>query len=150
MRIVHIALVLASLGLTTACQGGAPAPTSAQAPAAQRPAKPIPDEEPGVTRQVREILLRQADGSVAPGLFTERARAALFPQAAADLGARLRGYGALGELQLLARAVDGEDRQYRYRALYAGATVLVEITFNKASRVGRLQVTPEQAVKENT
>lgn len=148
MRIVHIVLVLASLGLTTACQGGAP--ESAQAAPAQRPARPIPDEEPGVTGQVREILLRQADGSIAPELFTERARAALFPRAAAELGARLRGYGALGQLQLLSRAVDGEDRQYRYRALYAGATVLVEITFNKAARVARLQVTPEQAMKENT
>ncbi|AZP12609.1 hypothetical protein [Undibacterium parvum] len=46
-------------------------------------------------------------------------------------------------LQLLSRSVYGEDRRYRYRALYSGATLLVEINFNKGGKLDYLEITPE-------
>ncbi len=148
MRLCYAVIALASL--QAGCAGaGRPVPDAAPragvVATAEKPPpeKPIPDEEPAVTQTVRETLLRVAEGKAGPEQFTERAGAAMFPVQAGELGARLRGYGALGELQLLARKVDGEDRLYRYRARYPQVSVLVDITFNKGGRIGLLQARPE-------
>lgn len=144
MRIFSLAVAVAMAALCAApalaCEGGQ-CPVAAQAAGAPaRPPKPIPDQEPEVTLQVRTMLLEYAEGKVAPERYTERAGAALFPGPAKQLEACLRGFGALDTLQLLERKTDGEDRQYRYRALYRNAAALVDITFNKAGRVSRFSV----------
>jgi D-alanyl-D-alanine carboxypeptidase len=106
-------------------------------------AKAIPDVEPQITQQVRALLLQYADGSLPEVSFTEKARALMFPKAAQENGAEIALYGKLTGLQLLARKVDGEDRNYRYRALYSKETVLVDIHFNKGGKVDYLQIIPE-------
>ncbi|MFZ6749208.1 hypothetical protein [Undibacterium sp. Ren11W] len=106
-------------------------------------AKAIPDVEPQVTLQVRALLLQYADGSLPEESFTEKARALMFPKAAKENGAEIALYGKLIGLQLLARKVDGEDRNYRYRARYSKETVLVDIHFNKGGKVDYLQIIPE-------
>lgn len=144
MRIFSLAVTIAALcaapRLALACQGTECPAATQPAGAPARPPKPIPDQEPEVTQQVRTILLQHADGKAAPERYTERAGAALFPGPAKQLEACLRGYGALDTLQLLERKTDGEDRQYRYRAIYRNAQALVDITFNKAGRVSRFSV----------
>ncbi|MEC5160815.1 MULTISPECIES: hypothetical protein [unclassified Janthinobacterium] len=144
MRLSYAVVMVATLYAGCAV-AERPAQTSAPvAPVGQPlPPKPIPDQEPEVTQAVRQVLLDAAEGKVAPQQFTERARAAMFPDEAKALGASLRGYGALDSLQLLERKVDGEDRLYRYRAAYAKASVLVDITYNKGGRIGLLQARPE-------
>jgi hypothetical protein len=144
MRLSYAVVMVAMLHAGCA-DAGRPAQSAAPQLAAEKPLppKPIPDQEPEVTQAVRQILLSAAEGKLAPGQFTERAGAAMFPDQARTLGASLRGYGALDSLQLLERKVDGEDRLYRYRALYAKASVLVDITFNKGGRIGLLQARPE-------
>ncbi|MET3129761.1 hypothetical protein AAKU55_000002 [Oxalobacteraceae bacterium GrIS 1.11] len=122
-----------------------PAPDAGAAAQAARPAKPIPDLEPDVERQVREILLQQAGPGLTPERFTERGGAG-----SAELGTRLRGYGALLSLELLARNTDGEDRLYRYRARYDNATALVDITFNKANRIHLLRVEAEDSAMDGS
>ncbi|MBI3284116.1 MAG: hypothetical protein HYZ65_04575 [Burkholderiales bacterium] len=110
---------------------------------APRPPKPIPDAEPGVTQWLRTALLSYADGSVAIDGYTEKARALHTPERVQSGAAELRAYGLLGELQLLERSVDGENRQYRYRARYRKQCVLVDIIFNKADKIDYLRWTPE-------
>jgi hypothetical protein len=107
------------------------------------PAKPIPDLEPQVTRQLHTLLLQYADGNLEVQVFTEKALALLPAKLRRENGARLASYGPLTSLQLLSRSVYGEDRRYRYRALYSGATLLVEINFNKGGKLDYLQITPE-------
>jgi hypothetical protein len=144
MRLSYAVVMVATLYAGCA-DAERPAQNGAPQVAAEKPLPPkaIPDQEPEVTQTVRQILLNAAEGRVAPEQFTERAGAAMFPDQAKTLGANLRGYGALDTLQLLERKVDGEDRLYRYRAAYAKASVLVDITFNKGGRIGLLQARPE-------
>ncbi len=124
---------------TTAAQA---APLQASAPAV-RPAKPMPDEEPEVTRQVASLLAQLAQGQPEPARYTARAAAELLPGAAQTLTPRMRECGIPVTLELLARTVDGEDRHYRYRLRCAGPPLLLDIVYNKAARVNALRLAPE-------
>lgn len=140
------ALLLMGFMFSDSAMADTHAPLSVnQSPSASMPAvpKPIPDLEPQLTQQVRELLLQYAEGSLPEQSFTEKARALLFPRAAQEKGAEIALYGKLIDLQLLARKVDGEDRNYRYRARYSKQSVLVDIHFNKGGKVDYLQINPE-------
>ncbi|MDC8756979.1 hypothetical protein [Janthinobacterium fluminis] len=139
MRLSYAAILMATL--YAGCAGAGDPPAAAQAgAAAARPPKPIPDIEPETTEQLRAVLLHIAAGKATMEGYTERAAAAAQGQ---EMGARLRAYGALQALQLLERKVDGENRVYRYRAVYAQGPVLVDVTFGKGARIDRLQLAPE-------
>lgn len=118
------------------------APAQASAPAS-RPAKPIPDEEPAVTRQVADLLAQLARGQPETARFTDSAAQRLLPTAAQMLTPRMRECGIPVTLELLARTVDGEDRHYRYRVRCPGQPLLLDIVYNKAARVNQLQLRPE-------
>lgn len=140
--------LLLNLGLLFSGAAVAVAPPVAlvaQYPADLTPAaaKAIPDMEPQVTQQVRQLLRQYAQGSLPEADFTEKARSLLPPKAIQENGLKIASYGQLEQLQLLSRKVDGEDRNYRYRAAYSKANLLVDINFNKAGKVAYLQLIPE-------
>jgi hypothetical protein len=140
------ALLFMGLMFSDSAKADTRAPLSVdQSPSASMSAapKPIPDLEPQLTQQVRTLLLQYADGSLPEQSFTEKARALMFPMAVQEKGAEITLYGTLIDLQLLARKVDGEDRNYRYRARYSKESVLVDIHFNKGGKVDYLQIIPE-------
>ncbi|MES2739474.1 MAG: hypothetical protein V4754_00765 [Pseudomonadota bacterium] len=132
-------ILMMVVALACGCAGAAP--DGRVAPAAG-PA-PIADQEPDVTAQVSDILAQYVAGSLTPERYTERAGAALLPDQAAQTAARLRAFGELDKLELLARSTDGEDRLYRYRARYRQGGAVVDITFSKGGRIARLAVRPE-------
>jgi len=101
----------------------------------------IPDEEPGVTAQVIEVLEGVADGKPAQERFTERGATYL---AAPGLQAAMKGCVRPLQLELLSRNVFGEDRLYVYRAKCAPQMLRIAIDFNKAARVNRLELAPER------
>jgi CubicO group peptidase (beta-lactamase class C family) len=110
---------------------------------AQPPAKPITDSEPDVTKQVRTLLLQLADGSIKPAPFSERLAAELFPALAQQFGTELRELGRLADLALLSRKVDGEHRLYRYRASFPKGNELLDLTFDKAGRIDKIDLIAE-------
>lgn len=101
----------------------------------------IPDLEPDVTAQVAEVLEGVADGKPALERFTERGASHL---SAPGLTAALKGCPRPLVLELLSRAVNGEDRLYVYRAKCQGQALRIAIDFNKAARVNRLELAPER------
>jgi hypothetical protein len=108
---------------------------------AARAAHAIPDVEPEVTAQVREVLEGLADGKPAQERFTERGATYL---SAPGLQATLAGCPRPLELALISRNVNGEDRLYVYRAKCQRQAVRIAIDFNKAARINRLELAPER------
>jgi hypothetical protein len=104
-------------------------------------ARAIPDVEPEVTAQVREVLEGLADGKPAQERFTERGATYL---SAPGLPSALHGCPRPLVLELLSRTVNGEDRMYVYRAQCARQAVRIAIDFNKAARINRLELAPER------
>ncbi|UTY59397.1 hypothetical protein [Massilia sp. erpn] len=136
-------LLAATLPACGVAREQATAAQAAPALASARPAKPIPDEEPAVTQEVAELLGQLADGRPQRNRFTEKAAASVLAEADQNLAPRLRECGIPVTLELLARTVDGEDRQYRYRLRCRAQPLLLDIVYNKAARVNRLQLLPE-------
>jgi hypothetical protein len=100
----------------------------------------IEDVEPDVTRQVKEVLGRVANGQLPRERLTERASESLDKGVVDAMGATLRSCNAPLALELVERKTFGEDRQYKYRAACAGGALQVEIDFNKAARINKLVV----------
>lgn len=101
----------------------------------------LPDEEPEVTAQVVDVLEGLADGKPAQERFTERGASYL---ADPGLAAAMKGCSRPFVLELLSRAVNGEDRMYVYRAQCAPRPLRIAIDFNKAARINRLELAPER------
>lgn len=104
-------------------------------------AQAIPDEEPGVTVQVIEVLEGIADGKPAQEKFTERGATYL---AVPGLQTAMKGCARPFKLELLSRNVFGEDRLYVYRAKCEPQMLRIAIDFNKAARINRLELAPER------
>ena len=138
---------LACATLAACAQAEPPAPVSAATPVAltaRTAAMPaIDDAEPDVARQVSEMLGRIGQGTLAQDQLTDNARAALTAGSMQAMSAALRPCGAAPALELLRRTTKGEDRQYLYRVKCGTTPQLVEIDFNKGSRVNRLIVSAE-------
>ncbi len=110
---------------------------------AQRPAKPIDDTEPAVTLQIRTLFQQMADGTIQPEPFSAWLIERLFPELIKELGADLKQLGPMTGLALLSRSVEGEKRLYRYRASYRSQAHLVDVSFDKAGKIDRLNYNPE-------
>ena len=105
---------------------------------AVQPAKPIEDTEPAVTQQVRGMILKLVEGSLTPEMFSEKLAERLFPAWVKGAGAELHGLGPLRNLELLERSVDGENRLYRYRAVFPKGSELVRLVYDKAGKIDRM------------
>jgi hypothetical protein len=132
-----------ALSLCTLLPGCAPATATAPLRAQTR-TTPIDDVEPEVRREVAEVLMRLADGDLPRDRLTERANAELDAAAAGPLSARLRPCPRPIAPALLERTTRGEDRQYLYRVPCGQQGLLVEIIFNKATRINKLAVLPDK------
>jgi hypothetical protein len=97
------------------------------------------DTEPQVTAEVTEVLSRIAAGQTPQERFTERGAAMTLGSGSA--ARQLRGCLA-PSLRLLDRRVDGEDRQYLYRVDCGDQTWQLEVDYNKAARINRLELRP--------
>lgn len=101
----------------------------------------IPDNEPNVTEDIRLLVQNIIDNRVSPDAFTAKAQAAVLPMALQQMRTAMQKLGSLKQLQLLARAVDGEDRHYRYRLKFEGGVMLLAMSYNKGGKLDRLSIT---------
>lgn len=101
----------------------------------------IPDNEPNVTEDLRLLVQNIIDNRVLPDAFTTKAQAAVLPMALQQMRAAMQRLRSLKQLQLLTRAVDGEDRHYRYRLKFEGGVMLLAMSYNKGGKIDRLSIT---------
>ncbi|MGO4377901.1 hypothetical protein AB4Z19_06505 [Pseudoduganella sp. RAF19] len=99
------------------------------------------DTEPQVTSEVTDIVARIAGGAAPQDRFTERGAAMTL--ASGTAARQLKGCDA-PSLRLLDRRVKGEDRQYLYRLNCGNAVWLLEVDYNKASRINRMELRPSE------
>jgi hypothetical protein len=97
------------------------------------------DSEPQVTAELTEVLSRIATGESPRERFTERGAAMTL---ASGTAARQLHTCPAPALRLLDRRVKGEDRQYLYRVDCGAETWQLEVDFNKAARINRLELRP--------
>ena len=135
----RLALGMLALACASACNAIAPL----EAAQNTHPPKAIPDQEPEVTAQVKELLKQYAAEGIGADRLTTKAGMALAQPEAKARQAALRDWGALSALELLERKTFGEDRLYRYRARFAARTALLDISFNKGGRVDTLVIASE-------
>ncbi|MBV9958305.1 MAG: beta-lactamase family protein [Acidobacteria bacterium] len=105
--------------------------------------KAIEDKEPQVTALAKDLLLKTAAGTVDPLLFTEKARAVIFPDRMKLAGDFLKSLGAPGAIELVERKYEGELHGYVYRVAYKDATLLFNLSLDKAGKVAGMQLRPE-------
>ncbi len=103
----------------------------------------IADRDPKVTELVRDVLDKLAAGTLGAEPFTpEMARFASSDRAKAvrdflaDLGPRQA-------LELLEKKENGTERQFRYRATYAGTNLRVNVTVTMEGKIAGLTLRPE-------
>lgn len=86
--------------------------------------KPIADREPAVTRRLRRLLAAAAQGKLTDRDF-KYMRAGSLPDG--GYASVVRPLGVLQRLDLLERTELGDDRVYRYDAVYATGTLRVRL-----------------------
>jgi CubicO group peptidase (beta-lactamase class C family) len=107
------------------------------------PRKAIPDNEPGVTVMVRQLLERIAEGRAEPNLFSAEAKQLLFPDRIKSAGEYLKNLGPLKTIELIERSDESGDRRYRYRLSYRDTTLLFALTLNKEGKIASIEIEPE-------
>lgn len=128
----NIQMAVMAMVVLTACAQAQPPARSA-----------IADAEPDVTAQVQSILVAVRGGTLGLDVLSDNARSSLPTARMQAMAAALQPCGATPALELLDRQTKGEDRMYVYRAPCNGKPLIVEIDFNKGSRVNRLAVRPQ-------
>ena len=109
---------------------------------AVKPTPAIAETEPAVADRVRGMFAALAQGQQPSGLSPEVAKR-LTPDFLRMVSGDLQDWGALRKVEPLARSVDGEQRQYKYRLSYASGVMRVDFTLGKADQVERLSLWPE-------
>lgn len=110
---------------------------------AEQPAKIIEDKEPQITAQVKKLIESLAAGTVDPNLFNDKAKAAFFPNIAAELGVGLKQLGALNRLELIARKDEDQYHQYRYRLVFKDANLIFTYVLDAQGKIAGMQVGEE-------
>jgi CubicO group peptidase (beta-lactamase class C family) len=93
----------------------------------------IPDPEPDVARRVSALLRATAAGELRASDF-EYLRAGFFPEAAARYQKLLRDAGEQTRIELLERLELGDDRVYRYRAVFGNIGFIVRVAVAPGGR----------------
>ena len=105
--------------------------------------KPIADKEPQVTQLLNGLLREIADGKAKPEQFTEEMQKRLFPETIQEFGPVLKDWGELKSLELLERTEEGDRRNYRYRAKFAGMTITITMGLTKDNKISKLELSEE-------
>lgn len=108
-----------------------------------QPLKAIEDKEPQVTAQVKNLIEKLATGTIDQNLFSAKAKALFFPDAAKELSDGLKALGAPERIELLERDDDGDTRIYRYRFTFKEAALIFTIGFDKEGKIAGLRVREE-------
>ena len=107
------------------------------------PSIPMPDPEPQTSARLAALLSSAARGRLAPEEFAF-VRAGFFPNTAAKYRELLSDLGPLTRTELLERRQLGDDAVYRYRAVYANKSVLVQLGLATGSKVSVLSIREER------
>ena len=106
------------------------------------PTKPIADREPAVTERVRALLVSAGQGKLSPEEFAYT-RAGFFPDAVKYYQQLLGPLGVPQRLDLLERKEMGDDRVYRYAAVYGDQTLFVSASLAPNDKVSDFSVWPK-------
>jgi CubicO group peptidase (beta-lactamase class C family) len=106
------------------------------------PVASIPDREPAVTTFARELLQGLTAGSVDSNLFEPEERARIMPLVEPG-AAVLKELGQVRSFDLLERTEEGDNRSYRYRVVYEGRNLLLDLRLTSQKRVARLRLQAE-------
>ena len=105
--------------------------------------KPITDTDPNTTRKLREVMASIAAGSADPQLFTEQARAILFPDRAREARENLRPHGPLKTFELLEDKTEGRMRVRAYRATFGDLARRTTFVLTEEGRIAGVGLRPE-------
>ena len=106
------------------------------------PTEPIADREPAVTERVRALLVSAGQGKLSPEEFAYT-RAGFFPNAVTYYQEMLGPLGVPRRLDLLERKEMGDDRVYRYIAVYGEQTYFVSVGLAPNDKVAKFSVWPK-------
>ena len=109
---------------------------------AKAPPKPaIEDKDPKVSKLLREVLNRGADGTLDGGPFTPE----LWLLISASMKARpdaIKSLGALEAVDLLEFAEKDGVRTFEYRATFAHRTLRVSLDVDGEGKIARMELSP--------
>ena len=105
-------------------------------------AHPIEDKEPQLTRLLRDVLTQLAEGKGDPSAFTAKQWEELSPELPA-YAEFLKELGPLQTLELLERKEEGQERQYKYRAMYK-EPFRIEVNITGEGKIANLQIDREE------
>lgn len=105
--------------------------------------KPIADTDPATTKKLRQVMESFAAGTADPQLFTDQARAALFPDRAKEAQALLGPQGALKSFDLMEERTEDKMRIRIYRAAFGDLTLRVTFALAEDGRIAGVGVRPE-------
>ena len=106
------------------------------------PTEPIADSEPAVTERVRALLVAASHGKLSPDDFAY-VRAGFFPDAVKYYEKLLGPLGAPQRIDLLQRKEMGDDRAYRYAAIYGEQTYFVSVGLAPNDKFSYFSVSPK-------
>jgi CubicO group peptidase (beta-lactamase class C family) len=111
-------------------------------------ARPMEDREPQVAALVKRVLRQLSAGTVDFKLFTEGARADVFPRRAEQIGESLNALSLpiaviSSSLDLVERSEEGDLRIYRYTLTDLGKSLFCTIKLTKGDKIADLQLREE-------
>jgi hypothetical protein len=106
------------------------------------PTESIADSEPAVTERVRALLVAASHGELSPDDFAY-VRAGFFPDAVKYYEKLLGPLGAPQRIDLLQRKEMGDDRAYRYAAIYGEQTYFVSVGLAPNDKFSYFSVSPK-------
>ena len=106
--------------------------------------QPIPDQEPAVTEQIRQIYLAAQAGKFDPALFTPGLARGLANVIPGQVTQDLQAGGALQSISLVERKdYPGGHRVYQYAIVCSGETVMARCSYDASGKIERFILLPE-------
>ena len=105
--------------------------------------KPIADDDPKMTRRLRDLMTAIAAGDADPRLFTEQAKADLFPGHIQEGKALLGSHGTLQSFDLMEEKSEGKHRTRSYRAAWKDLNLRCSFTLTEEGKIDGMGIRPE-------
>jgi len=102
--------------------------------------KPIVDNDPQVTAQIKSVIEDFANSKLDTNRFTSELALGLSSELKAGFGDDVRKLGTIQSLDLVERKNEGDNRVYRYRLNYERASLFVRCTFNKENKITKFAI----------
>ncbi|MBN1807154.1 MAG: hypothetical protein JW837_18045 [Sedimentisphaerales bacterium] len=96
--------------------------------------KPIPDNEPEITNQIRKMIQNALEGTMSSDDYTEELWREISP-GQNEIRAEIKRLGKFISLTLVERKTDDKKCSYRYRLEFDNAAVLMHYILNKDNKV---------------